>query len=160
MLSYEERKLLFHLWFGKNSSHREISKKSGFHRNTVKRYLTSFTENLSVLESKGIHVDDTNVDLYLDEIILSDDYSVVNRGKRKLSDVVLKRIKHYILSNEPLNSKLSYTDMYYQFIEECDEELEIDGVVNRLPDDFDICYTTFWYGIQLIKSGYTTNQNT
>jgi predicted transcriptional regulator len=82
-------------------SQREISKLTGVHRKTVKKYLEEYEACLKNLEEDPSSSSRSNL---IDTLVKPPTYCLGKRVKRKLSDQIIAIVKHHLHDNEMKSS--------------------------------------------------------
>lgn len=115
-------------YFRDGMSQRQISKQTGFHRDTVKKYIDGYQNaRQQLVDNDGLNRI-TEIDLIAD-LVETPMYHVANRHKRSLTIEMIHKIKEYLAENEHKKQSgqgKKIIDIY--------EELQKDGFV--------ISYTT------------------
>jgi transposase/transposase-like protein len=86
-------------YFSDGLSHRQIAKQTGFHRNTVKKYIAGYQEvRQKLVNESGINRID-KIDLIAD-LVEAPMYHVANRQKRSLTIEITTKIQEYLAENK------------------------------------------------------------
>lgn len=88
------------LLFREGNSLRTISKLTGLHRSTVKKYVEQYSENVKKIFGTDISTDEVKVLEIIDDITEKPKYNSSNRLKVKVTEELIKRIEFYLKENE------------------------------------------------------------
>jgi len=131
VITLQQKQEIIIQYFREGLSHRQIAKQTGFHRDTVKKYITGYQEARRKL--LGIEVPNriTEMNLIAD-LVEPPTYHVANRQKRSLSDEMIAKIQSHLQENE--NKKQLGQG------KQCKKIVDIHKAL--LDEDFVISYTT------------------
>jgi transposase-like protein len=86
-------------YFRDGLSHRQIAKQTGFHRDTVKKYICSYQESRQKLAAHTLSDPTSKIDLIAD-LVDAPVYHVANRQKRSLTTTMVDKIQGYLDEND------------------------------------------------------------
>lgn len=99
MITLNQKQEIILQYFRDGMSQRQIAKQTGFHRDTVKKYIDGYQNaRQQLVNSDGLNRI-TEIDLIAD-LVETPLYHVANRHKRSLTTEMIHKIKEYLAENE------------------------------------------------------------
>ncbi len=114
MISMEIKRGIFHLYFHERKSLRDISKELMIHRNTVKKYVSEFEEEIKTIVCSG---DEIPLDIreLVTKVVKKASYNTVNR--EIIDEDFLNKVRNILLANP----NTSIVSMYINRNDSCGE---------------------------------------
>lgn len=131
MITLNQKQEIILQHFRDGFSHRQIAKQTGFHRNTVKKYITGYQAVRQKLVAKNEVNRISEIDLIAD-LVEAPMYQVANRQKRSLTTEITAKIQAYLAENER-KKELGQG-------KQCKKIIDVHQAL--LKDGFEISYTT------------------
>ena len=99
MITLNEKQEIILQYFRDGLSYRQIAKQTGFHRDTVKKYICGYQETRQKLAANISSDPTTKIDLIAD-LVEAPVYHVAHRQKRSLTTTMVDKIQGYLDEND------------------------------------------------------------